>query len=219
MQLQASSLAMDTGGEAPSTYAVISEAQYCGLKSGGYPARCYDPDWLPSQCEALCDASPWCLAYSGVSHCALMTSTGNCPIGNLNAGGTATSASDLVPSSASGYSCMAKNPNAAPTTAAPTTAYPTSSPTDYPTSSPTDSPTAPPTHPKTCSSWCKADTRTWLSKCMFQACDCEECQPSGIVGAGCEGWCKYSTLTWETKCAMKNACGDCYGCRYLSNAP
>jgi len=102
---------------------VISSTHYCGHANGGYPARCYTPNWLDNvvqgayedKCQALCAQNAWCMAYSFMkpSHCALMTSTGSCSgsSGSLINANIATSISQLTVSGASGYSCIAKSEN------------------------------------------------------------------------------------------------------------
>ena len=144
MQLQASSLAMDTGGEAPNTYTTISSDHYCGSVWGNYPMRCVTYH-TPSQCQSLCDGFSFCEAYSsgiwGQNVCALMTNTGKCPIGDQLFGDVTFAINHLKPGFETGYNCMFKNPPTPTPTASPTP-YPT---TPTPTTSPTSSPTASPT--------------------------------------------------------------------------
>merc|ERR1711957_520791 len=101
------------------SYKTISSTHYCGHINGGYPSRCYNSNFLDgvsqgssaNKCEALCSMYAVCIAYSfdGNTHCALMTSTGTCPVGSISPGIVANKIPQLTASSASGYSCIAKS--------------------------------------------------------------------------------------------------------------
>ena len=126
-------------------YTTIASNHDCGTVWGIIPIRCHAGPYTPSQCQDFCDAFPWCIAYSsrkgGLNDCAIIPSTGECPVGDFLSGARAALTGYLRPGHEHGYSCMAKNPPTPTPTASPTPYPTTPTPTTSPTSSPTTSPT------------------------------------------------------------------------------